>query len=141
MSGVVTFDVAAFVARYPQFAAYNTANPGALQLFFNEATLLLKNAANSLVRDLTERAMLLNMIVAHLGLIGGILTPAGAGSTAGQVGRVSNATEGSVSATLDMGAAYGSQAWWNQSQYGATYWAMTAKYRTMRAVYPRNCRC
>lgn len=140
-SGVVTFDVAAFVARYPQFAAYNTANPGALQLFFNEATLLLKNAPNSLVRDLVERTMLLNMITAHLGLLAGILAPGGAGSTSGQVGRVSSATEGSVSATLDMGAVYASQAWWLQTQMGASYWQMTAKYRTMRAVYPRGCRC
>jgi hypothetical protein len=140
-SGVVTFDVAAFVARYPQFAAYNTANPGMLQLFFNEATLLLKNTPTSLVRDLTERAMLLNMITAHLALLAGVLAPGGAGSTAGQVGRVSSATEGTVSATLDMGAVYGKEAWWLQSQYGATYWQMTAKYRTMRVAYPRACRC
>lgn len=140
--GVVIFDAAAFVLRFPQFAAYNTATPAGLQMFFNEATLLLNNTSGSLVQEVTERAILLNLIVAHLAVLGGVVAPGGAGSTAGQVGRVSSATEGSVSASLDMGAVYGSAAWWMQTQYGAQYWAMTAQYRQARFVRARRfCGC
>lgn len=140
-NGVVIFDAAAFVLRFPFFAAYNTATPAGLQMFFNEATLLLNNTSASLVKDETERAMLLNLITAHIALINGVAAPGGAGSTAGQVGRVSSATEGSVSVSLDMGAAYASAAWWMQSSYGAQYWAMTAQYRQARFVHARRCRC
>lgn len=136
-SGAVTFNAAAFVVRYPNFAAYNTANPGGLQMFFDEATLLLNNTFNSIVRDVTERTVLLNMLVAHIGTMAGILAPQGAGSTAGQVGRVSDASEGTVRAALDMGVTPGTAAWYQQTQYGATYWTMTAKYRTMRYIAPR----
>lgn len=139
-SGVVTFDAAAFVQRFPQFAAYNTANPGGLQMFFDEAALLLKNNQNSLVKDLAERSILLNMLTAHIATLGGVVAPGGAGSTAGQVGRVSSAGEGSVSASLDMGAVYGTAAWYMQTQWGAQYWTLTAKYRTARFVSARRCR-
>lgn len=134
--GVVIFDPVRFVLRFPQFAA----SVGGLQMFFDEATLLLNNTHTSMVRDLTERAILLNLITAHIATLGGIATPGGAGSTATQVGRVSSASEGSVSASMDMGATHGSSAWWMQTQHGATYWQLTAKYRTMRYITPRR-RC
>lgn len=137
MPGVVVFDPVAFAARYPQFTGISAE---VLQSFFDEATLLLNNSPRSLVRDTVERGILLSMITAHIGTLSGVTTPAGQGSTAGQVGRVSSASEGSVSASLDMGATYGSAAWFMQSQYGATYWQMTAKYRTMRYIAPRR-RC
>lgn len=47
-------------------------------------------------------------------------------------GRVASASEGSVSVTFDpiktKSQSQTSQ-WWNQTQCGATYWTMTAKYR------------
>lgn len=136
MSGVVTFDAAAFQARYPQFASVSATT---LQSMFDEATLMLNNTANSLVVDLGERAILLNMIVAHLGTLSGVATAAGEGSNATQVGRVSSATQGSVSASLDMGAQPANAAWWMQTQYGAQYWTATGKYRRMRYILPRRC--
>lgn len=140
MSGVVVFDPARFVLRFPQFATYHNANPDGLQMFFDEATLLLNNTHTSLIKTLTVRTILLNLITAHIALLSGIATPGGAGSTATQVGRVSSASEGSVTASLDMGAVPGSAAWWMQTQPGATYWTMTAQYRTMRYITPRR-RC
>lgn len=135
--GAVPFDAAAFIARFPQFAAYNTATPSGLQMFFDEAALLLKNNQNSLVKDLAERSILLNMLTAHIATLGGVVAAGGAGSTAGQVGRVSSATEGSVSASLDMGAVYGTAAWYMQTQWGAQYWALTAPYRNARFISAR----
>ena len=137
-TGAVVFDPAAFVARYPQFA---TVDAGLLQAFFDEAgTMYLTNNAYSIVRDLTKRAMLLNLIVAHLATLSGVLTPSGQGSTATQVGRVASASEGSVSASMDMGQQPKAAAFWLQTQYGAQYWQATAEYRTMRYVLPRR-RC
>lgn len=137
MSGVVTFDPVVFAQRYPQFAAVSAP---VLQSLFDEATLFLNNTPGSIVRDVTERTVLLNLVTAHVGTLSGVAAPAGAGSTATQVGRVSSAAEGSVSASLDMGAVPNTAAWWLQTQYGATYWQATAKYRTMRYLPPRR-RC
>lgn len=137
-AGAVVFDPVAFTTRYPQFANVDAA---LLQAFFDEAAALyLNNSARSIVRDLGERSILLNMIVAHLGTLSGVLTPAGQGSTATQVGRVSSASEGSVSASMDMGQQSKGAAFWMQTQYGAAYWQATAAYRTMRYVLPRR-RC
>ena len=137
MSGVVVFDPAAFVAQYPVFAAYNTAFPTGLQGYFNTATLYLNNTVSSRVTDLATRSQFLNLIVAHLAQLDGVLQPAGAGSTAGMVGRISSATEGSVTIQSQMQGVPGSAAWYMQTQYGATYWTATTPYRSMRYVRPR----
>ncbi len=134
MSGVVVFDATAFVARFPAFAAYNTVNPGALQSYFDMATLYLNNTSSSLVRDLIKRAIFLNLLTAHIAQLAGVTQPAGAGSTAGQVGRVASATEGSVSASFAMEGVGANSAWYAQTQYGAMYWAAIAPYRGMRYV-------
>lgn len=134
----VVFNAAQFVMRYPVFAAYNTANPGGLQYFFDDAGLYLNNTDCSPITDLTKRQQLLWMITAHLAQLGGVLAPGGAGSTASQVGRISEASEGTVKASFDMGTANGRAAFWNQTQFGAQYWMATAKYRSFRYV-PRVC--
>lgn len=136
MSGVVTFNPAAFVAQYPVFAAYNTASPNGLQNYFNMTTPFLNNTVNSRVSDVVLRAQLLNMLVAHLAQLDGVLTPEGQGSTAQQVGRISDATEGSVKASFAMPGATANAAWYLQTQYGAMFWAATAPIRTMRYVRP-----
>ena len=60
---VVVFDATAFKARYPEFAAVANAT---LAACFTEAGLYLSNADNSPVRNLTRRAILLNMLTAHV---------------------------------------------------------------------------
>lgn len=141
---VVVFDVAQFVMRYPVFAAYNTANPGGLQYFFDDATLYLNNTDCSPITDLKQRERLLWMITAHLALLGGAAAPGGVGSTATQVGRISEASEGTVKASFDMGTSQGRAAFWNQTQFGAQYWMATARYRGFRYIAPgagRGCGC
>lgn len=146
MSGVVTFDEAAFLLAFPEFGAYSAANPGALAAVFDLVTALyINNTAFSVVKDLNTRKYLIWLGMAHvLYLRGALLTTdaaAGGSASAGNVGRVSSATEGSVSASLDMGATPNTAAWWMQSQYGAQYWTATAPYRTIRyARAPHACR-
>lgn len=134
MSGVVVFDSAAFVAQYPAFAAYNTAHSTGLQGYFDTATLFLNNTASSFVQVVARRSQLLNMLVAHLATLDGVLTAAGQGSQAGRVGRLASASEGSVSTSFDNGSQSAGAAFYQQTQYGSTYWNATAPYRTFRAV-------
>ena len=126
---IVTFDPAAFKARYPEFAA--VANP-TLAACFDEACLYLSNADNSPVQNLIRRATLLNMLTAHVAYIGGLLSADGMPRP---VGRVSQASEGSVSAAFEgVPPTPGSGAWFWQSQYGAAFWQATSSLRGMRYI-------
>lgn len=123
----VVFDPVAFKARYPEFAAVANATLGA---YFTEAGLYLSNANNSPVRNLTRRAILLNMLTAHVAYIGGALSADGMPRP---VGRLSQAGEGSVSAAFE-GPPTGSAQWFQQSQYGAAFWQATSSVRGFRYV-------
>lgn len=125
----VVFDPAAFKARYPEFAA--VANP-TLTACFDEAGLYLSNSDNSPVQNLTRRTTLLNMLTAHVAYIGGLLSADGMPRP---VGRVSQASEGSVSAAFEgVPPTPGSGAWFQQSQYGAAFWQATSSLRGMRYI-------
>ena len=125
----VVFDPAAFKARYPEFAA--VADP-TLAACFDEAGLYLSNADNSPVQNLTRRAVLLNMLTAHIAALGGALSSDGQPRP---VGRVSQASEGSVSAAFEgVPPTPGSGAWFQQSQYGAAFWQATSNLRGFRYI-------
>jgi hypothetical protein len=126
---VATFDYALWAARYPELAT--SVNPMLANEYFAEAGGYLDNTDNSPVADPTTRLRLLNMLVAHIAALNAPLN--GQASTAG-VGRVSQASEGSVSVTLDMGTTSANAAWFQQTKYGAAFWQATASLRTMRYV-------
>lgn len=128
---VVSFDAAAFVSAYPAFT--NIPVPQ-LTAAFSQATYFCNNTDNSIITDLAERASLLWLLTAHItqilyGLNDGVNPPE---PPTGVVGRVQIAKEGTVHAMLDMGATSPGAAWFNQTPYGAMYWAMTMKYRSFR---------
>ena len=130
--GVVTFDPSAFVTAFPAFASV----PGAsLTMNFGFATLMLENSCCSAVKDAPTRAMLLNLAVAH---ITALLNGVNGQPPQGVVGRVSDATEGSVSVTAEFQAQSESAAYWNQTPWGAMYWRATAQYRTAH-YFPPAC--
>lgn len=126
--GVVTFDYAAWSARFPTLAQ----NVPALlaQDCFDDACLILNNTPQSAVQDTNRRGRLLGFLTAHIAQLG-LPTSAG-GNGAGTVGRVSSASRGSVSISTDTGPVSGSAGWFMQTQYGATFWQMTAWLRQMR---------
>lgn len=125
---IVVFDPSAFLVRYPEFS---TVNPVLLGDYFTEATLYLDKTDSSRVQDVNQRALLLNMLVAHIAALN---SGANGQSPSPLVGRVSSATEGSVNVSTEFAAATnGTQAWFYQTRYGASYWALTGRYRT--AVY------
>lgn len=124
----VAFDVAKFKARYPEFAAVSSV---VLRDYFTEACIYLANADNP-VRNEERRLLLLNMLTAHVGYLGGALSADGMPRP---VGQLSQASEGSVSASFDsVPATPGSGAWFAQSQYGAAFWQATTSLRSMRYV-------
>lgn len=123
----VVFDPAEFKARYPEFAAVADAT---LTACFNEAGLYLSNADNSPVQNLTRRATLFNMLTAHVAYLGGLLSADGMPRP---VGRVSQASEGSVSAAFEY-LTPGTAAWFTQTQYGASFFQATSSLRGMRYI-------
>jgi hypothetical protein len=130
--GVVVYNQAQFLASYPEFTATNTAYPTALANNFLTATLLLNNSCCSRVVDVNVRQQLLYMLTAHLtALYQGV----NGQPPQGVVGRVSDATEGSVSMSAEYASTVSmSAAFYLQTQYGATFWASTVTYRTMTYV-------
>lgn len=132
---------------YEQFSALfpELANGGVTSIVFGvfqEPARLLFDFDNScLVADDALRQTLGCYALAHLASVSGypVVAPATNPSEPAPVGRVSSATEGSVSVSLDMGAVAENAAWWMQTQYGATFWNMTRALRTVhyRPAAPR----
>ena len=123
----VTFNYAVWVARYPIFSGVS--QPLA-QSFFDEACLYCVNRLGP-VPTTTELSLLLNMLTAHVAWLAGQGT-GNPSNGAGPVGRLSDATEGSVSASFQNDYPPGTPQWYQQTQFGAAFWAATAKYRTFR---------
>ncbi len=126
--GVVIFDPAAFKLRYPEFSSVDSA---LLQQYFTQATIYLDNTDFSRVSDLAVRAMLLNMLVAHIAFL---YSGANGRSPSGLVGRIDSASEGSVSVHADMPGVTANSAWYMQTKYGADYWNATAPFRTFQYI-------
>ena len=126
--GVVVFNPTDFKAAFPEFS---TIPDAVLNSNFSLAQLQLNNSCGSRVCDANLRETLLNLLVAH---ITQLRNGTDAGTATGLVGRISYAMEGSVMATADMGSIVLGQAYYMQTQWGATYWASTARFRTFRYV-------
>jgi hypothetical protein len=135
VSGVVVFDATAYAlwsALYPELttapiAPFVAVTLAQAQAYFGLTGLYLDNTACSPVPDASPggaRATLLGMIVAHLAWLA--QTPL--------VGRISNATKGSVSVQAEMAPPTNSSAWWMQTKYGAAFWQATMALRTARYV-------
>jgi len=127
---IVVFDFDAWQARYPEFAAVT--EPQAIG-YFLEAEMYCDNTPVSIVPydpaanpPVLTRKLLLDMLTAH---IAGIYNSAN--GSGGLVGRISSATEGSVSVSTANDYPPGAVQWYQQTKYGASFWAASAQYRTM----------
>jgi hypothetical protein len=126
---VVAFDPVAFAAQYAEFSGLAA---GETTASFNLATLYCNNTDASVITDIPTRTTLLWLLTAHITKIqygtNDGTNPAVAPT--GIVGRLSEAKEGTVEARADMGPLSASAAWYNQTRYGAMYWAATVRFRS-----------
>lgn len=127
---VAVFNLGDFSTRYPQFAAANV-SPTKLAAYFADAGVLyLNNCDSSPVGNVAKRTLLLYMLTAHMSELNGDLSADGQFKP---VGRVSQAAEGSVSASLEMNTpTAGTGSWFAQTQPGASFWAATSSLRGFR---------
>jgi len=126
---VVTFDYPLWSMRYPELA---TSVPQPLaQQYFYEATLLCDNTPRSPIRDLGQRGMLLGMVTSHIAALN---APLNGQPSSPLVGRISNASQGSVSVATQLDMSPGTAQYWAQTKYGLAFWTATAQYRTMHYV-------
>lgn len=144
---VVTFVYADFIAQYPQFTSVTEPQ---LTGYFDQATILCgNNTCNPAIGGMGSTwgtktlTTLLYLLTAHIAWLlspkdaNGNPSSSGGASGGSLVGRIDQATEGSISVHASMGddtAGSPSQPWYMQTQWGATYWAMTAGMRTAQYV-------
>jgi hypothetical protein len=138
----VVFSLPTWTAMFPAFA---NISPAQGQVFFSMATRLCANDIRNPAITCDDGTLdsLLYLLTSHIAALlspkdtSGNYNSAGTLPASPLVGRINTASEGSVSVGADMGDATAgspSQAWYMQTQYGATFWAMTAGVRTARPV-------
>ena len=132
----VVFDYGAWIARYPEFSGVSS---DLAQAYFAEAGLYCANSITNPAFSLGILPTLLNMLTAHIAWLNAPRdangNPASTGTPAAPtVGRISSATEGSVTVQIDNQYEPGTPQWFQQTRYGAAYWAATAPFRTGRYV-------
>lgn len=124
MGATVTFNFEVWALRYPEFGKIN---PSLTQAYFNEATLYLRNDGGGPCTSDTVQLTLLNMLTAHIAalnaVVNGVVPPA-------LVGQITSASEGSVSVDVTPMEGGPNAAWFNQTKYGAAFWAATRGFRT-----------
>lgn len=122
-----------WVTRYPEFTVVSS--PTA-QAYWNEATIYWNNTSNR-VSLVSTQTLLLYMLTAHIAALYSQSqndpSPGSAQDANTPVGRISNASEGSVSAAFQYDSTNPEQ-WFAQTKYGASFWAATRQYRTARYV-------
>lgn len=129
--GEAVFDWNIWAARYPELvnAATNPVSEFMAAGDWQEAGLYLANCCMSMVWPVAKRALILGMITAHIAALK--MRAANSGDpTGGIVGRISTASEGSVSVSAELALLPGSAAWWAQTAYGLSAWQALAPYRT-----------
>lgn len=133
---VITFVPADFKLAWPEFAG--VADARCTSMFNIAATTILDNTDNSPVMDADARTNLFYLLVGHLLVLYGGAPIVRADGTLNNTppGRISSATQGSVSTSFELQMPQGSAlaAWYNQTQYGLMYWMATAQCRRFTYV-------
>ena len=154
--GPVVFDYAWFQRYYPTIAEW--VDPDVAQGYFDLACVFCDNRdpgtnipfdinpiwdffgcpgsrwVGSPVRDIGIRQKLLGLLTAHIATL---FAPLNGQPSPTLVGRISGATEGSVSVSVDIPQIPGAE-WFVQTKYGFLFWQATAIYRTFRYIPGRQ---
>ena len=139
-NGIAVFVFSDWATLYPELVAPPDGTGIATQaqagLYFMQAELYLNNTPCAIVQNVPQRLLLLYMLTAHIAALAArqALEPNGNAL----VGRISDATQGSVSVSADVGTVTNNQAWFYQTQYGMSFWQATAAYRAGGRYKPGN---
>jgi hypothetical protein len=138
MTEAVAFNYTTWIAGYPEFAACSS-DQG--QAWWNRADLYFANEVCNPAYCLGANRFgeLLYMMTSHIAWMNSPRDAMGNPSAGGTmpasplVGRISSASEGSVSVSTEWkGSGSPSEDWYTQTKYGAAFWAATAQFRTAR---------
>ena len=116
---VVIFDYSQWQSNFQKLAAIPQ---GEASGYFDLATIYCDNTPFSSIRNLGIRARILGLLTAHIATLMGP-------DRDGLVGRITAASEGSVSVSADMPGASASAAWFNQTVFGAAAYQAMAAFR------------
>jgi hypothetical protein len=129
-----------WIVNYPQTipleamtAVLGQISPAQAQLYFNEATLYLRNDGTGFIDEADVQSRLLNMLVSHIAVRYAVLNGQTPSFT---VGRNSQASQGPVSMSWDFQVPPGTAQWFAQTPYGADFWAATAGLRSTAFYRP-----
>ena len=126
---VVQFNYSEWALYFPELAGSITSAQA--QLYFNRAQLFCDNSPCSIIQNLCEREILLNLATAHVATL---MAPLNGAPSSPLVGRINNATEGSVTVATQLDVPTGCPQYLAQSKYGIEFYNATAKYRMMSYV-------
>lgn len=123
MGIAVQFVYSDWAAIFPQFSNLTQAQITGPVLTM--AQQYCRNDGGGPVNDPGVQTQLLNLMVAH---VAQLLYGSTAQPLSDAVGRVSSASQGSISATIEFPTTP-SNAWFLQTQYGAMWWQLALPYR------------
>lgn len=135
MGASVSFDYDLWAKMFPQ-VAMNTNKYQIENLVLPLASQYCPIDGTSPCCIASTLSQAINLMVAHISqLFFGI----NGAAPSGAVGRVADASEGSVSVTLDYGATNSSSAWFVQTPWGAAYWQLMLPFRSgvQNALHPQ----
>ncbi len=123
----VTFSAPQFFQLFPQFQS-SVSDLQLTNVILPLAEQYVRNDGGGPVESVQSQTNLLNLAVAH---ICQLFYGANGQTPSALVGRISDATQGSVSVSVDMPEVPGA-AWYMQTPFGAALWQAMAPYRTAR---------
>jgi hypothetical protein len=129
MGVAIDYTYAQWIAAYPQFTSTVTSDAFA-NTVYPLAQQYCRNDGGGPVSSSQIQTVLLGLMCSH---IAQLLFGVNGQGPSGIVGRVTDATEGSVSVSADFPATP-ANAWFLQTQFGASFWQATAAYRVMRYI-------
>jgi hypothetical protein len=134
------FSYADFIAQFPEFDAVDEATisgwytVAGATICRNDGLGPVSNAATQAVLMMFATAHLIQLFASQVNGQPNTESPSAVPSP-NIVGRVSSATEGSVTVQTEMAVPpSAAAAFWYQTKYGLLWWTMTAPYRTMRYI-------
>lgn len=130
----VVFDYDQWIVAFPQFATAPGETP-VTSVCLPIAEQYCRNDGGGPVQSIELQTQMLNLMVAHVCQL--LYGPNG-NNPSGIVGRITNASEGSVSVGSDFPVTQAT-AWFAQTTFGAMFLQLAAPFRTMRyAPGPRR---